>query len=99
VRAAQSSTTDVFLRCWNQGVDPAGTIVETYLRSRGGLTVPHGAPIRFHPRCQRGPLNLPGGPAYGPAMLALMTDPLTGQPVGVHRRAIAFQNSPSRRAR
>ncbi|MDR3529206.1 MAG: CHC2 zinc finger domain-containing protein [Rhodopila sp.] len=85
MQAARSATADVFLRCWNQGVDPAGTIVQTYLRTRGGLTVPDGAPIRFHPRCQRGARNLPGGPEYWPAMLALMTDPITGQPVGLHR--------------
>jgi hypothetical protein len=82
---ARSRTADIFLRCWNEGVDPAGTPVQTYLRSRGGLMVPQGAPIRFHPRCQRGARDLPGGPEYRPAMLALMTDPITGRPVGLHR--------------
>ena len=76
---------DMFRTIWNQGVDPAGTPVETYLGSRGGLKIPECAPIRFHPRCQRGPRNLPGGPEHLPAMLALMTDPVTGQPVGLHR--------------
>jgi putative DNA primase/helicase len=28
---------------------------------------------------------LPGGPEYWPAMLALMTEPITGQPIGLHR--------------
>ena len=78
-------TTNSFLRCWNEGVDPAGTMVQVYLRNRGGLIIPKGAPIRFHPRCQRGPHNLSGGPEHWPAMLALMTDPITGQPVGLHR--------------
>ena len=37
-------------------------MIETYLHNRGGLSVPKGAPIRFHPRCQRGARDLPGGP-------------------------------------
>jgi len=81
----RSATADVFLRLWHEGVDPTGTAVETYLRSRGGLSVPPRAPIRFHPKCQRGPRDLLDGPEYWPAMLALMTNPLTGQPVGLHR--------------
>jgi hypothetical protein len=84
-QAPRSPTADVFLRCWNEGLDTAGTPVQTYLRNRGGLMVPKGAPIRFHPRCQRGGRHLPGGSEYWAAMLALMTDPVTGQPVGVHR--------------
>ena len=80
-----SATPDTFLRLWREGVDPGGTVVETYLRSRGGLWVPENASIRFHPRCQRGPRDLDGGPEYWPAMLALMTDPITAQPVGLHR--------------
>lgn len=79
------ATTGLFMRCWEQGRDPAGTLVETYLDCRGGLRIPDGAPIRFHPRCQRGPRELAGGPEFWPAMLALMTDPVTGAPVGVHR--------------
>jgi len=84
-RAPRSPTADVFLRCWNEGLDPAGTLVQTYLHNRGGLFVPDGAPIRFHPRCQRGARDLPDGPEYWPAMLALMTDPISGRPVGLHR--------------
>jgi CHC2 zinc finger/Toprim domain len=78
------TTADTFMRCWSQGINPSGSIVETYLRSRGDLIIPECAAIRFHPRCQRGSRDLPGGPEYWPAMLALMTDPLTGEPVGVH---------------
>jgi len=82
---AHRSNLDVALRCWNEGVDPTGTIIEAYLASRGGLTIPSGAPIRFHPRCQRGRRDLPGGPEFWPAMLSLMTEPVTGEPVGLHR--------------
>jgi hypothetical protein len=78
-------TADYFIRCWNEGIDPVGTLVQTYLESRGGLSIPEGAPIRFHPRCQRGSQSMPGGPEYWPAMLALMTDPITGKAVGLHR--------------
>jgi hypothetical protein len=81
----RAPTSHSYLRCWDQGIDPANTIVEQYLNNRGGLTVPESAPIRFHPRCQRGPSDLPGGPEFWPAMLALMTDAVTGQPVGLHR--------------
>jgi hypothetical protein len=80
-----SPPAEVFLRCWNEAIAPGGSLVETYLRNRGGLSVPDGAPIRFHPHCQRGGRDLPGGPEYRPAMLALMTDPITGRPVGLHR--------------
>jgi DNA primase len=80
---------DGFLRCWHEGLDQAGTLVEAYLRHRGGLSIPEGAPLRFHPRCQRGARDLIGGPEYWPAMLALMTSPLTGDAVGVHRTYLA----------
>jgi putative DNA primase/helicase len=52
---------------------------EAYLAHRGFRPEP-GAPLAFHPRAWR---NSECGPA-GPAMLALMTDPATAQPVGVH---------------
>jgi hypothetical protein len=51
--------------------------VERYLASRG-LSLPLDAPLRFHPACPRNKERLP-------AMIALMTDPATGEPVGVHR--------------
>ena len=55
----------------------SGTLAETYLRSRG-LAWPERAPLKFHPACPRGDERLP-------AMVALMTDPVTAQPCGVHR--------------
>lgn len=68
-------------RCWGEAQPPAGTLVGAYLASRG-LALPDDAPLRFHPRCQRG-----AGPnaEHLPAMVALMTDPATGEPCGVHR--------------
>ncbi|MBO1073360.1 toprim domain-containing protein [Roseomonas sp. 1311] len=55
--------------------------MEIYLAWRG-LSLPSDAPLRFHLACPRGAERLP-------AMLALMTDPLTGEPCGVHRTFLA----------
>jgi putative DNA primase/helicase len=74
---AASGTGDHARRTWREAVPATGTLVETYLASRG-LTLPADAPIRFHPACPRGAERLP-------AMVALMTDPATGGPCGVHR--------------
>ncbi len=68
-------------RVWTEGTDPAGSPVDIYLRSRG-LSPPAYAPLRFHPACPRGAERLP-------AMLALMTDPVTNRPLGVHRTFLA----------
>ncbi|MGH7057676.1 MAG: DUF7146 domain-containing protein, partial [Acetobacteraceae bacterium] len=64
-------------RTWPEAADPAGGPAERYLAIRG-LALPPDAPIRFHPACPRGTERLP-------AMLALMTDPVTAEPCGVHR--------------
>jgi hypothetical protein len=65
---------------WREGRPAAGSLVEDYLRSRG-LTLPDDRTVlRFHPRAWR---NRKCGPP-GPAMLALMSDPLTGEPCGLH---------------
>ena len=58
----------------------SGTLAETYLASRG-LKWPTDTPLRFHPACPRGRERLP-------AMLAEMTDPLTGEFCGTHRTFI-----------
>ncbi|HLG85927.1 MAG TPA: toprim domain-containing protein [Alphaproteobacteria bacterium] len=60
-----------------------GTIVETYLRSRGIANVQHGGSLRFHPRCYYRPdEHLPT--ETWPAMIACVTD-LAGRITGVHR--------------
>lgn len=79
--AAPSSTLDLARTIWREAVAPAGTLAETYLASRG-LVLPADAPLRFHPACPR-------GAERWPAMLALMTDPATAQPCGVHRTFLA----------
>jgi len=64
-------------RVWCAAQDPHGTPVEAYLRHRG-VRLPDEPVIRWHPACPR-----TGGPL--PAMVAMMTCPVTGQPTGIHR--------------
>jgi putative DNA primase/helicase len=76
-----SRTMDLARAIWREAVAPSGTLAETYLAARG-LALPPDAPLRFHPACPR-------GAERWPAMLALMTDPATAQPCGVHRIFLA----------
>jgi putative DNA primase/helicase len=88
-RPEASDTTDVQRRwsvnagrtLWREAMpgDAPGSLVPVYLAVRGLAWEPD-APIRFHPHAWR---NLRYGP-YGPAMVALMTDPATGDPCGAH---------------
>ncbi|MFT8245543.1 toprim domain-containing protein [Roseomonas sp. BN140053] len=68
-------------RVWSEAQDALDTPVQRYLAGRG-LSIPPGAPIRFHPACPRGAERLP-------AMVALMTQAETGAPCGVHRTFLA----------
>ncbi len=70
---------------WIESVDPRGTIAETYLGHRG-VRLPDRPVIRFSPACPR-----KGGAL--PAMIALLTDPVTGAPCGVHRTFLAADGS------
>jgi hypothetical protein len=66
-------------KLWAEGVLPKGTLAEAYLNARG-LLLPDEAPTRFYPKAWRNSANGP----HGPAMLALMTDPLSGKACGLH---------------
>lgn len=77
--ARASGTLDRARDLWRGAVPAAGTVVETYLASRG-LQLEPGAPLRFHPHAWRNPQYGP----RGPAMIALMTDPETGTGCGAH---------------
>ena len=70
---------------WTEAIDPHGTPVETYLGARG-VRLPDADVIRFHHRCPR-----EGGTL--PAMVALMTEPLTGEFRGVHRTFLRSDGS------
>jgi hypothetical protein len=79
------------LALWTQAKSPKGTITEAYFSSRRCHFEPVlGADvIRFHPNCPFGGLRVP-------AMLALITDAITGEPIGVHRTAINDDGSGKR---
>jgi DNA primase len=66
-------------KIWTESGLPVGTLAEDYLRSRR-LELPEEPVIRFHPACPRGKDRMP-------AMVALMSDPATSEPRGIHRSA------------
>src|SRR5690606_1182725 len=75
----QQQRIDFALRLWRQSVDPRGTIVETYLASRGlPLDGDLSHVIRYFPA-----LRLNGSTT--PGMVALYRDIRTDEPCGVHR--------------
>jgi hypothetical protein len=66
------------LAIWQSAKPAAGTLVESYLASRGiNLTVPDA--LRFHPG-----LRHPSGGLW-PAMVALVTAGVDGKPMAIHR--------------
>jgi hypothetical protein len=79
-----SPTLDAARRCWGEAIDAKGTLVETYLNGRG-LSLPSDAPVRFHPGCRRGGRDRTGCVSLWPAMLCLLTNPVTGKATGTHR--------------
>ncbi len=73
------------LAIWQQGQDPGGTPVETYLRNRG-LGLPDraaGEAVRFHPSC-------PFAGQRVPAMVGLIRDVISNAPKAVHRTALSL---------
>jgi DNA primase len=66
-------------RLWDEAVDPAGTLVETYLHRRGGLALSPSPVLRFAPCCWNRETS-----RELPAMLARIDRP-NGEFVGVHR--------------
>ena len=65
----------------------AGTLVETYLRTRGITSLPRANSLRFHPRCYYRPDQYSPTETW-PAMVAAVTD-LGGSITGVHRTYLA----------
>jgi excisionase family DNA binding protein len=70
------------LRIWGQTADVQGSLAETYLASRGIVVLPV-ASLRFHCR-----LKHPAGSLW-PAMVALITDGVSGKPQAIHRTFLA----------
>jgi len=92
-RARISASFAYGMRLWEQSEPVKGTIAATYLRNRGCKLVlgvhTDTDVIRFHPLC-------PFGSRRVPAMLALITDAVTGDRIGVHRTAIKDDGSGKR---
>jgi len=83
---------DRALGVWNAAQPLAGTIGERYLAETRGIDLSKLPPsindaLRFHPRCFFGP-----GGAHHPCIIALMRDPATDAPRGIHRIGLAQAN-------
>ncbi len=74
--------TEAALAIWRASHDPAGSLAETYLRSRG-IASPPPPSLRFH----SGLKHASGG--VWPAMVALVVHGETSEAVGVHRTFLA----------
>jgi phage/plasmid primase-like uncharacterized protein len=82
-RAHDERNSALALRMWHESVDPRGTLIETYLATRG-LELPAeaaGDAIRFHPAC-------PFGDVLSPAMVALVRNVVDDRPTAIHRTAL-----------
>jgi putative DNA primase/helicase len=89
LRAAGSSEdnrSERALDIFKQSVDPHGSPVEAYLRSRR-LKLPKGSQVlRYHPAC---PFRLENGKSIRlPAMVALFRDIISNKAVAIHRTAL-----------
>ena len=75
------------LRLWGEAGSPTATLVAPYLAGRGLVLPPEAAntAIRFHPRCPFGP------GVTTPAMIALIRDVHTNQPLAIHRTALTLE--------
>src|SRR5262249_7169832 len=82
-RAASETKRRLALALWREAWPIAGSLAETYLRSRAILELPPAANevLRFHPRCTF------GGERH-PCMLALMRDAITDAPRAIQRTAL-----------
>lgn len=74
----EASKISAALRLWHSAIPIHGTPVSAYLASRG-LSY-EGAAIRFRPECC--------------SMVALITDAITGEPIGVHRTRLHGDGKP-----
>jgi Toprim domain len=74
--------TDLALKIWDRGLPAKGTLVDTYLRSRG-ITIPSPWTLRFHPALRHSPNET------WPAMVALVAHGVTGEAIAIHRTFLA----------
>jgi hypothetical protein len=76
---------------WLAAQSITGTIGERYLSETRGIDISKLPPtiedaLRFHPRC------VFGARAHHPCLIALMRDPVTAVPTGIHRIGLAEEN-------
>jgi DNA polymerase len=86
-----TSRTALAKEIWLAAQPLAGTIGERYLSETRGIDVSKLPPkiedaLRFHPRC------VFGARAVHPCIIALMRDPVTAVPTGIHRIGLAIKN-------
>jgi hypothetical protein len=79
------------LQIWDAAQPLSGTIGERYLAETRGIDISKLPPtiheaLRFHPRCAFGVR------VYHPCLVALMRDPETDTPLGIHRIGLAVEN-------
>jgi DNA polymerase len=79
------------LRLWNAALPLVGTLGERYLAETRGIDVGQlpasiHETLRFHPSCPF------GARAHHPCIVALMRDPQTDVPVGIHRIGLQLVN-------
>ena len=87
-----NGTGKLALALWRASVDPRGTVVEAYLRSRA-LDLPDeaaGEAIRFHPDC-------PFMAERSPAMVCLARNIISNEPQAIHRTALAADGTAIKR--
>jgi DNA polymerase len=82
---------DFVLGIWNAAQPLHGTVGERYLAETRGIEIGKLSPaindaLRFHPHC------VFGAGTYHPCIIALMRDPVTDAPVGIHRIGLAQEN-------
>jgi DNA polymerase len=86
-----ASRTALAKEIWLAAQPLAATIGERYLSETRGIDMGKLPPtihnaLRFHPRC------VFGARAVHPCLIALMRDPITAMPVGIHRIGLAVEN-------
>ncbi len=75
--ASDRQRTEAALRIWAETQPAAGSLVEPYLRARG-INIPSPPALRFHPALKH-------SGSMWPAMVALVTRGIDGEPIGIHR--------------
>jgi len=86
-----ASRTALAKEIWTAAQPIVGTLGERYFVETRGIDVSKLPPtienaLRFHPRC------VFGARAVHPCIIALMRDPVTAVPIGIHRIGLAVEN-------